>query len=103
VQLVLLGGGFSGVDIAASQGTASGHAENIQLHNSNTSVYFLLNLVGVVLRYLGWSVGGTTFRNRIGRVATDQRSTTRTISPITTQYLLHNTPRSGTPVINPLS
>jgi hypothetical protein len=90
VQLVLLGGGLPDGKNAASEGMISRHAENMQLHEAVDSIDSLLNLDGVVLRYLGWSCWGNAFRNRIGRFATDQRSTTRTISPITTQYSLHN-------------
>jgi hypothetical protein len=53
---VQLGGGFRGVSNAASLGIIDAPVLKIHLHQAIDSIYFLSNLVGVVLRYLGWSV-----------------------------------------------
>jgi hypothetical protein len=103
VQLVLLGGGFPDGKNAASEDMTSRHAQNMQLHEAVDYIDSLLYLDGVVLRYLGWSRWGNAFRNRIGRFATDQRSTSRTISPMTTQYSLRNNSGGWKPIVNQLS
>jgi hypothetical protein len=50
---------YRGVNNVASLVTTVAHAQKIQLNLLSNSIYFLLNLVGVVLRYLGCSVVGS--------------------------------------------
>jgi hypothetical protein len=51
--------GYRGVNNVASLVTTVAHAQKIQLNLLSNSIYFSSNLVGVVLRYLGCSVGGS--------------------------------------------
>jgi hypothetical protein len=51
--MVLLGGGYRGANSATSLVTTVACAQKIQLNLLSNSIYFLSNLVGVVLRYLG--------------------------------------------------
>jgi hypothetical protein len=56
--MVQLSGGFRGAGNAASLGITDAPVHKMQLHQAINSIYFLSNLVGVVLKYLGWSVWG---------------------------------------------
>ena len=58
VQLVVAAGVFPTAVHAVSQGTTKEPAQKVQLHKAIKSIYFSLKLVGVVLRYQGWSNGG---------------------------------------------
>jgi hypothetical protein len=51
--IVLLEGGYRSVNGATSLVTTVARAQKIQLNLLSNSIYFLSNLVGVVLRYLG--------------------------------------------------
>jgi hypothetical protein len=50
---------YRGVNNVASLVITVARAQKIQLYLLSKSIYFSSNLVGVVLRYLGWSVRGS--------------------------------------------
>jgi hypothetical protein len=51
--IVLLSSRYRGANSVISLVTTVARAQKIQLNLLSNSIYFLLNLVGVVLRYLG--------------------------------------------------
>jgi hypothetical protein len=55
---VVAAGVFPIAGHVVSQDTTDAPVQKMQLHQAIKSIYFLLNLVGIVLRYLGLSVGG---------------------------------------------